>query len=298
MNSKVTQPKLSEIFESSYEVLFDGPILMSELSDRISSDQEFILKPTPEFITSVREFGVIQPIQVEQINDSEINPKYFIRAGKRRYQAAKICELEYIRIVLIKTTGLTGAAITLAENLHRSQNPIAEFEAICEIDDEENHIHITDEEIARALSIPVQTVKKRRKITQLPSPVIEALRNGKIAITTAEHIAKKAEKSPQILDQIIDLVHTKDKNGQPQKVTRKMIDDLFTVGQHTAMQEFELAMEMNEKEKCAPDIEMIDNLIDFYMPDIKGHAPNYHRGARKMVMHILKKGLIYEGTEQ
>ena len=91
--------------------------------------------------TSIKNFGVIQPITVSKKDDT-----YEIIAGERRYRAAKIVGLEKIPVIIKDLSLKEKMEISLVENIQRENlNPIEEGLAFLSLIETYN---ITQEELS------------------------------------------------------------------------------------------------------------------------------------------------------
>ena len=70
-----------------------------------------------ELISSVKKFGVCQPITVRTIN----NKFYELISGERRLMAAKAAELDYIPAIILDTNDTKSAVLYLIENKYRQK---------------------------------------------------------------------------------------------------------------------------------------------------------------------------------
>ena len=78
-----------------------------------------------ELADSVKQFGVIQPILVQDRKDH-----YEIIAGERRWRAAKIAGLKEVPVIIRNYTEQEIVEISLIENIQREDlNPIEEAQA-------------------------------------------------------------------------------------------------------------------------------------------------------------------------
>ena len=78
-----------------------------------------------ELAESIRQFGLLQPILVQDKNDH-----YEIIAGERRWRAAKLAGLKEIPVIIKELTDQEVVEISLIENIQRENlNPIEEAQA-------------------------------------------------------------------------------------------------------------------------------------------------------------------------
>lgn len=195
-----------------------------------------------ELQKSIKQYGILEPIIVRAIDTG-----YELVAGERRFRAAKELGLTEIPAVVHQLTTEQAYEIALIENLQREDlNPIEETEAILQIltlklaipekevtsnlykmrvTPEQERDEVLTEIANRVISIfeSLQTIKwdsfvvNRLPLLNLPTEVLEALRQGKIEYTKATAIAKvkDAEARENLLNETINqglsLVQIKEK---------------------------------------------------------------------------------------
>ncbi len=139
--------------------------------------EEFNKKELEELSESIKEKGVIQPILVRQVED-----KYEIIAGERRFLAAKMAGLNSIPAIVRNISDRESAEIALIENLQRKDlNPIEEAFAYKNLIEKFNY---TQEEVAKNISKDRATVSNTLRLLNLPKEIIDMLKKGEI---TAGH---------------------------------------------------------------------------------------------------------------
>jgi ParB family chromosome partitioning protein len=127
-----------------------------------------------ELAESIRARGVIQPIVVRPVNDSE----YEILAGERRWRAAKLANLEHIPAVIREVPDEAALGIGLIENIQREDlNPMEEAGGLKRLIEE---FKLTHEEVARAIGRSRAGVTNLLRLLEL-SPAVQALvQEGKL----------------------------------------------------------------------------------------------------------------------
>ncbi len=152
-----------------------------------------------ELAESIRARGVIQPIVVRPVNDSE----YEILAGERRWRAAKIANLERIPAVIREVPDEAALGIGLIENIQREDlNPIEEASGLKRLIDE---FSLTHEEVARAIGRSRTGVTNLLRLLEL-APAVQALvQDGSIDMGHARALlalskARQLELAHQIVE--------------------------------------------------------------------------------------------------
>jgi len=195
-----------------------------------------------ELQKSIKQYGILEPIIIRAIDIG-----YELVAGERRFRAAKELGLTEIPAVVHQLTTKQAYEIALIENLQREDlNPVEETEAILQIlalklaipekevtsnlykmrvTPEQERDEVLTEISNRVISIfeSLQTIKwysfvvNRLPLLNLPTEVLEALRQGKIEYTKATAIAKvkdtyaREDLLNETINQGLSLVQIKEK---------------------------------------------------------------------------------------
>lgn len=129
-----------------------------------------------ELADSIKEHGVLQPIQV--IRDPVESGKYIVAAGERRVSASKLAGLKTIPAIIREYTNEQLAEIAIVENVHRKDlNPIEEGYAFLRLNVEFNY---TYELIAQKVNKTVSYVENKIRLTKLPKLIQNAITTGEI----------------------------------------------------------------------------------------------------------------------
>jgi ParB family chromosome partitioning protein len=117
-----------------------------------------------ELADSIRQFGIIQPLIVQ-----EKNGFYEIIAGERRWRAAKLAGLKEVPVIVKEYTDLEVVEISLIENIQReSLNPIEEAIAYKRLLEEFN---LKQDEVAERVSKSRTTVTNSMRLLKLDERV-------------------------------------------------------------------------------------------------------------------------------
>ncbi len=153
-----------------------------------------------ELAESIRARGVIQPIVVRPVSDSQ----YEILAGERRWRAAKIANLERIPAVIREVPDEAALGIGLIENIQREDlNPIEEAAGLKRLIDE---FKLTHEEVARAIGRSRTGVTNLLRLLELAAAVQALVQDGAIDMGHARALlavskARQVELAHQIVEQ-------------------------------------------------------------------------------------------------
>lgn len=144
--------------------------------------KEFNEEELRELASSIREFGIIQPIIVSKL-ETEVPTgtaiEYQLIAGERRLMAAKLIGLPRVpAIVRSVDSNKTKLELALIENIQRSDlNPLETARAYARLQDE---FEFTQREIAVRVGKSREVVANTLRLLSLPSYAQEALSGGKI----------------------------------------------------------------------------------------------------------------------
>lgn len=141
-----------------------------------------------DLANSIRAQGVVQPIVVRMLNDSN---KYEIIAGERRWRAAQLAELHEIPAVIRNVPDEAAIAMALIENIQREDlNPMEEANAFQRLIDE---FHMTHQQVAEAVGRSRVTVTNLLRLLTLNDDVKRMVERGELemgharALLTLEH---------------------------------------------------------------------------------------------------------------
>ena len=171
-----------------------------------------------QLATSIKEHGIIEPLLVRPLSDG----RYELVAGERRCRAAKEIGLETVPVVVRDLSDNEALQLALVENLQREDlNPVEETEGILQLlalrldvdtpavtailyrMDNEAKGKLTNNVVGKQEFGQVEAlfgelgglgwqsfVQHRLPLLNLPTEVLEALRQGKLAYTKARAIAR------------------------------------------------------------------------------------------------------------
>jgi len=176
---------------------------------------------------SIQTHGILEPLIVRPLSDK----RYELVAGERRYRAAKEIGLSEVPVIVREMTDVQAIELALVENLQREDlNPVEETEGIITL--LANKLDIPSTEVSQLLHrlakrssnnivgneetlLVVESVFRivgkmswesfashRLPLLNLPNPILEALRAGKIEYTKARLLARI--KDPVLLQELLN----------------------------------------------------------------------------------------------
>ena len=144
------------------------------IPNRFQPREVFDERALKELAVSIREHGVIQPIIVRNVNG-----KYEIIAGERRYKASALAGLTKIPAIIRNLDDKESSKVALLENLQRKNlNPVEEartYQKILEIDE------MTQEELAKTMGKSQSAVANKIRLLSLPEDIQESLLKERIS---------------------------------------------------------------------------------------------------------------------
>jgi ParB family transcriptional regulator, chromosome partitioning protein len=153
-----------------------------------------------ELVHSVREFGVLQPVVVRQLDDGT----YELIMGERRTRAAREAGLATIPAVVRDTADEDLLRDALLENLHRSQlNPLEEASAYQQLLED---FGITQEALATRIGRSRPQISNTIRLLRLPVPVQQRVAAGVLSAGHARALLSldDADEMQRLADKIVN----------------------------------------------------------------------------------------------
>lgn len=180
-----------------------------------------------ELSDSIKQFGMIQPILVQDRKDH-----YEIIAGERRWRAAKMAGLKEIPVLVRDYTEKEIMEISLIENIQREDlNPIEEAQAYKRLLEE---FHLKQDEVAERVSKSRAAVTNSMRLLKLSDEVQQMLIDDMIttgharALLAIEDPEEQYTVAQQIFDEKLSVrdVEKLMKNlHKPEKAAKKTAED-------------------------------------------------------------------------
>lgn len=180
-----------------------------------------------ELSDSIKQFGLIQPILVQDRKDH-----YEIIAGERRWRAAKLAGLKEIPVIIRDYSEREIMEISLIENIQREDlNPIEEAQAYKRLLEE---FHLKQDEVAERVSKSRAAVTNSMRLLKLSDEVQQMLIDDMIstgharALLAIENAEEQYNVAQKIFDEKLSVrdVEKLVKNlHKPEKPAKKSSDD-------------------------------------------------------------------------
>lgn len=168
-----------------------------------------------ELSNSIKSYGILQPITVR-----EIDGKYELVAGERRFRAAKMANLDAVPAIINNMTDESSAVLALLENLQREDlNFIEEAMGYENLIREHN---FTQQQLAEKLGKNQSTIANKLRILRLPTEIKIKLVENNLTERHARALLKLPNEDliKEVLEKVI-------KNELTVKKTEKLIKDIL-----------------------------------------------------------------------
>jgi ParB family chromosome partitioning protein len=162
--------------------------------------QNFSEEALLELASSIKEYGVIQPITVREAE----NGRFQIISGERRFRASKLAGLDKIPAYVRHADDNVLLELALVENVQREDlDPIEVAVSYQRLMDE---FGFTQESLSEKIGKKRSSISNALRMLKLPAEIQLALRNRKISVGHAKAIlaAESADKQIQTCIQIIE----------------------------------------------------------------------------------------------
>lgn len=201
LDALLSRKKISQ--SASVATVIDETIVELPISAITANEyqprQEFNEEQLMELASSIREYGVIQPLVV-----TKEGGEYRLIAGERRLRAATMAGLKKVPVVVRESKNHELLAIALIENVQRVDlNPIELGIAYKRLYEEFNLSH---EEIAHRVGKSRPVISNMIRLLNLPAVIQDALREGAITFSSARAILglPSQEKQMDFFYQVLD----------------------------------------------------------------------------------------------
>lgn len=161
--------------------------------------KDFKEEELQELAESVRQYGIIQPILVKKIH----NTQFEIIAGERRWRAAKLVGLKEVPVILKDFSDREAMEISIIENIQRMDlNPIEEAMGYKVLMDEYG---LTQEEVASKVSKKRATIANALRLLKLDERVQKMTIDGLISAGHAKVLltVENKEEQKSIADEVV-----------------------------------------------------------------------------------------------
>ncbi len=223
-----------------------------------------------ELTVSIKERGVIQPLIVRR--SEELDDKYELIAGERRWQAAQSAGLNEVPVVIVDADNLKSLELAIIENVQRKDlNPIEEAESYKNLIE---NFGYDQERVSKFIGKSRSHISNSLRLLSLPEKLIDMIKIGIIsqghakiliglenALLLAEKIIKK-KLSVRQTENLVSLL----RKGKKQNYRSKDSDTLAT--ENDLADKIGMRVILNNKKNNSgtltiqyKDIDQLDRLI-------------------------------------
>ncbi|OGO80973.1 MAG: nucleoid occlusion protein [Clostridiales bacterium GWC2_40_7] len=175
--------------------------------------KQFSKAALEELCESIKQYGVIQPINVRRISTNH----YELVAGERRLRAATMAGLKEIPSIIVNVNDNDSAVMALIENLQREDlNYMEEAEGYNNLINDHG---FTQEELAQKISKSQSTIANKIRLLRLPPMVKKILSDNSLTERHARALLKLHDEQLQL--KVLKLVCEK---GLNVKKTEELVE--------------------------------------------------------------------------
>lgn len=186
--------------------------------------KEFSKNALEELSASIKQYGVLQPINVRSIGDNF----YELISGERRLRASKLAGIKEIPAIINEVVEQDSAVIALIENLQREDlNFMEEAEGYHNLIVDHG---MTQEELAQKVGKKQSTIANKLRLLKLPAEVKAAILNNGLTERHARALLKLPDEAMQtkalknVLKRQLNVKKT-------EEMIEKMLDEAAAAGQ-------------------------------------------------------------------
>ncbi len=145
-----------------------------------------------DLCTSIKHYGLMQPVLVRQINGRE----YELIAGERRLRACRMADMAEIPAIVVRAGGTDSAVMALIENIQRENlGYIEEAEAFCSLLSDHG---MTQEELAIKVGKNQSTIANKIRILKLSPAVRQILSENNLSERHARAILRLPDENSKL----------------------------------------------------------------------------------------------------
>lgn len=263
-NTKAKTPEVATTSEQGAETIVKiTKVEPNKEQPRKNFDEDALL----ELSDSIKQFGVIQPIVVQDRKDH-----YEIIAGERRWRAAKLAGLKEVPVIIKNYTEQEIVEISLIENIQRQDlNPIEEAQAYKRLLTEFN---LKQDEVAERVSKSRTAVTNSMRLLKLCDEVQQMVIDDMLttgharALLAIEDPKEQYTVAQRVFDEKLNvrdvekLVKNLHKPAKPKKMDDKTLELIYRDIEEKMKQALSTKVAISSKGEGAGKIE-----IEFYSHD-------------------------------
>ncbi len=182
-----------EVWEIPVDAISPNPF-----QPRVNFEEE----PLKELAESIREVGVIEPVLVRPVSQSD--SQYELVVGERRLRASQIVGLAVIPALIRHVSDQQMAMLGLVENMQREDlHPLEEASAYQRLI---NDFGLTQGDLAQSLSVSQSGISNKLRLLRLDQSLQEKILAAKLSERHARSLLRLRELESQhrVLDRVIE----------------------------------------------------------------------------------------------
>ena len=229
---KTSVPEKTKIVEKVVEKPVEMKVKISKVGpNKDQPRKQFDEDALMELADSIKQFGIIQPLIVQ-----EKNGFYEIIAGERRWRAAKIAGLKEVPVIVKDYSDLEVVEISLIENIQRENlNPIEEALAYKRL---LNEFKLKQDEVAERVSKSRTAVTNSMRLLKLDERVQQMVIDDMLstgharALLGIEDPELQAATAAKVFDEKLSVREVEKlvkqiQNGKPEKKKEEKVHDFI-----------------------------------------------------------------------
>ena len=182
-----------------------------------------------ELSQSISEKGILQPLLVRPLTNTNSNNLYEIIAGERRWRASQKAKVHEVPVIVKDLTDLETLEIALIENLQRKDlSPLEEADGYERLMSEFRH---TQSELAKAMGKSRSHVANTLRLLSLPEFIKNMINDGRLsaghgrALVSAKNLKKLVK---VVIKQGLNVRQTEELVKKENNVSRKSASENLT----------------------------------------------------------------------
>ncbi len=229
---KTSVPEKTKIVEKVVEKPVELKVKISKVGpNKDQPRKQFDEDALMELADSIKQFGIIQPLIVQ-----EKNGFYEIIAGERRWRAAKLAGLKEVPVIVKDYSDLEVVEISLIENIQRENlNPIEEALAYKRL---LNEFNLKQDEVAERVSKSRTAVTNSMRLLKLDERVQQMVIDDMLstgharALLGIEDPELQAATAAKVFDEKLSVREVEKlvkqiQNGKPEKKKEEKVHDFI-----------------------------------------------------------------------
>jgi len=181
--------------------------------------KEFSGASLEELASSIKEYGVLHPINVRKLGEDS----YELVSGERRLRAAKLANMTHIPVVVIEVAEQDSAVIALIENLQREDlNFLEEAEGYYNLINDHG---MTQEELAKKVGKKQSTIANKLRLLKLNDNIKRTILKNELTERHARALLKLPDEKLQERA-LVNIIKKSLNVKKTEEMVEKMLDEI------------------------------------------------------------------------